>query len=203
MLKGLTLKFNVAGNGIRALKKMKQSYNEVSNRLRKPLKANFNNIKNPFVKVSNGIDNISEKAYRLKMIFKGVFYSIKNVGVNAFKKITSSFNRFINQFRLTRALKKGFQRFSKYSTKVFEKAQNKANTLASTFKRLMGILGAGITIKTAFEGASKMEQYRNTLETVLKDSKLAQKKLAWASRLANRTPFETEEVVGGMTKLQS
>ena len=32
---------------------------------------------------------------------------------------------------------------------------------------------------------------------------MARKKLAWASRFANKTPFETEEVVGGMTKLQS
>ncbi|MFR4519090.1 MAG: hypothetical protein ACLT40_03890, partial [Fusobacterium sp.] len=50
---------------------------------------------------------------------------------------------------------------------------------------------------------ANIEQYRNTLETVLKDPVAAQKKLAWSSRLANRTPFETEEVVSGMTKLQS
>ena len=32
---------------------------------------------------------------------------------------------------------------------------------------------------------------------------MARKKLAWANRFANKTPFQTEEVVGGMTKLQS
>lgn len=48
-----------------------------------------------------------------------------------------------------------------------------------------------------------MEQYRNTLENVLKDSNLARKKLSWASRFANKTPLKTNEVVGGMTKLQS
>lgn len=37
----------------------------------------------------------------------------------------------------------------------------------------------------------------------MKDPNVARKKLAWASRFANKTPFETEEVVGGMTKLQS
>ena len=68
---------------------------------------------------------------------------------------------------------------------------------------MMGVLGAGVTIKTAFEGASNIEQYRNTLETVLKDPVAAQKKLAWGSRLANRTPFETEEIISGLTKMQS
>ena len=32
---------------------------------------------------------------------------------------------------------------------------------------------------------------------------MARRKLAWASRFANRTPFETDEVLSGMTKLQS
>ena len=107
------------------------------------------------------------------------------------------------KFRLTRSIKKGFQSFSSYSTKVFENAQKKANSLSGVIKRMMGVLGAGVTIKTAFEGASNIEQYRNTLETVLKDPVAAQKKLAWGSRLANRTPFETEEIISGLTKMQS
>ena len=151
MLKGLTLKFNVTGNGTGALKKIKQSYKEIEKLFRKPLKIRIGNIlRNPFPK-----------------------------------------------------MKKGFQNFSAYSTKVFERTQKKANSLMGTFKRLVGALGAGLTVKTAFEGASNIEQYRNTLETVLKDSKLAQKKLAWGSRLANRTPFETEEIISGLTKMQS
>ena len=151
MLKGLTLKFSVTGNGTGALKKIKQSYKEIEKLLNKPLKMKIGDVlKNPFSKI-----------------------------------------------------KKGFQAFSLYSTSSFERVQKKANSLMGTFKRLVGVLGAGLTIKTAFEGASNIEQYRNTLETVLKDPVAAQKKLAWGSRLANRTPFETEEIISGLTKMQS
>lgn len=151
MLKGFTLKFDVIGNGKRALQKIKQSYKETQQLLKKPLAVRFGNV--------------------LKSPFTGI--------------------------------KKSFNFFSSYSTKVFNNAQKKASSLMGTFRRLVGVLSAGLTIKTGLEGASNIEQYRNTLETVLKDSTLAQKKLAWASRLANKTPFETEEIVSGMAKMQS
>ena len=49
MLKGLTLKFNVSGNGTEALKKIKQSYKETEELLKDPLKINLSNIiKNSF-----------------------------------------------------------------------------------------------------------------------------------------------------------
>lgn len=189
MLKGLTLKFNVTGKGTEALKKIKQSYKETEELLKDPLK----------IKLSNAIT----KGYSIAGAFKRAFLGIQRVGSSAFNKIARSTDRFIMKFRLTRSIKKGFQSFSSYSTKVFENAQKKANSLSGVIKRMMGVLGAGVTIKTAFEGASNIEQYRNTLETVLKDPVAAQKKLAWGSRLANRTPFETEEIISGLTKMQS
>lgn len=204
MLKGLTLKFNVSGNGTEALKKIKQSYKETEELLKDPLKINMNNIiKNPFRKIEGYASELITKGYRISGTFKNAFLGIQQVGINAFNRTTRALDRFIMKFRLTRSMKKGFQSFSAYSTKVFEKAQKKANTLTGTLKRMMGVLGTGLTVKTAFEGASSIEQYRNTLETVLKDSTLAQKKLAWGSRLANKTPFETEEIISGLTKMQS
>ena len=85
----------------------------------------------------------------------------------------------------------------------FERSKQKANGLMGVFKKLLGMIAAGITIKASIDGASSMEQFRNTLETVLKDPDKARKKLAWANRFANKTPFESQEVVEGMTKLQS
>lgn len=204
MLKGLTLKFNVTSKGTEALKKIKQSYKETEELLKDPLKIKLGNaIKNPFVKIEGYASSLITKGYSIAGTFKRAFLGIQRVGSSAFNKIASSTDRLIMKFRLTRSIKKGFQSFSSYSTKVFENAQKKANSLSGVIKRMMGVLGAGVTIKTAFEGASNIEQYRNTLETVLKDPVAAQKKLAWGSRLANRTPFETEEIISGLTKMQS
>lgn len=204
MLKGLTLKFNVTGKGTEALKKIKQSYKEAEELLKDPLKIKIGNIvKNPFIKIEGYASALITKGYSIAGAFKNAFLGIQRVGTTAFNKIVRSADRLLMRFRLTRSIKKGFQSFSAYSTRVFENAQKKANSLSGTIKRMMGALGAGLTIKTAFEGASNIEQYRNTLETVLKDPVAAQKKLAWGSRLANRTPFETEEIISGLTKMQS
>lgn len=51
--------------------------------------------------------------------------------------------------------------------------------------------------------AGDMEAYRNTLNVVMKDSKKAGKMFAWATDFANKTPFETDDVVQGTVRLQS
>ena len=126
MLKGLTLKFNVSGNGTEALKKIKQSYKETEELLKDPLKINLSNIiKNPFRKIEGYASGLITKGYKVSGTFKNAFLGIQQVGINAFNRTTRSLDRFIMKFRLTRNMKKGFQSFSAYSTKVFEKAQKK------------------------------------------------------------------------------
>lgn len=66
----------------------------------------------------------------------------------------------------------------------------------------------GLTLKfnvtgKGTEALKKIKQSYKETEELLKDPVAAQKKLAWGSRLANRTPFETEEIISGLTKMQS
>lgn len=204
MLKNLSLKFNVVGKGTEALKKIKSSYNETEKLLKEPLKIKLGNIvKNPFKKVGVFSSDLINKTSQISKAFKKRFNEIQKIGIKTFQSLGKSVDKFINKFKVTRGLKKGFQTFSKYSTKVFNQANKEAGKLRGTISRIIGALGAGFTIKTAFEGASSMEQYRNTMETILKDPRQAQQKLAWSSRFANKTPFETGEVVEAMTRLQS
>ena len=204
MLKNLSLKFNVVGKGTEVLKKIKSSYDETEKLLKEPLKIKLGNIvKNPFKKVGVFSSDLINKTSQISKAFKKRFNEIQKIGVKTFQSLGKSVDKFINKFKVTRGLKKGFQTFSKYSTKVFNQANKEAGKLRGTISRVVGALGAGFTIKTAFEGASSMEQYRNTMETILKDPRQAQQKLAWSSRFANKTPFETGEVVEAMTRLQS
>ena len=135
-------------------------------------------------------------------VFRNVSTRIARIGRSSFSRI-SSFYKKINFSKLEKKFSKTFRKFSKYSTKTFKKMKKDITSVKGKIMSFLGMIGAGATIKIGFEGAANIEQYRNTLETVLKDPIAAQKKLAWSSRLANRTPFETEEVVAGMTKLQS
>ncbi|MCQ2010542.1 tape measure protein [Sporolactobacillus sp. STSJ-5] len=50
---------------------------------------------------------------------------------------------------------------------------------------------------------ANMEQYLNTLTVVMKSHKKAAQTLAWAKNFANKTPFETDEIVDATAKLSS
>lgn len=200
MLGNLSLKFLVSGSGIETLNRIKKTYQDLSNKFKHPFQIritnNFRGIGQAFSKLLNGMNG---GVLRFGNMFGNIFLRAGRIGRSIFSRISGLFGRM----NFSNVLINGMKRFSQYSLQVFENANKKASKLRSTFMKLMGIIGVGATIKVGIEGAANMEQYRNTLETVLKDPLAAQKKLAWGSRLANRTPFETEEVISGMTKLQS
>ena len=175
MLEQLALSFKVIGNGLESMKKIDVQLSTLKNKL-----STFQS------KLSNFRNKIGS-----------IFSQIKNKITSSMSGAFSRINNGLNNVR------RGFKRFGNYAVQQFERSKQKANGLMGVFKKLLGMIAAGITIKASIDGASSMEQFRNTLETVLKDPNKARKKLAWANRFANKTPFESQEVVEGMTKLQS
>lgn len=55
--------------------------------------------------------------------------------------------------------------------------------------------------KSMLDQASSLEQYRNTLNIVMKDNTKAAQTFAWANDYANKTPYETGEIVDATVKL--
>ena len=78
-----------------------------------------------------------------------------------------------------------------------------ATTAAGLAAALAGISGAAATVEMGISAASELENYRLTLETVMKDTKKAGEIMRWASQFANITPFDTDEVVEATVRLQS
>ena len=175
MLEQLSLSFKVIGNGLESMKKIDVQLSTLKNKL-STFQSKLSNFRNKIGSIFNQIKN------KITSSMSGAFSRINN-GLNS--------------------VRRGFKRFGNYAVQQFERSKQKANGLMGVFKKLLGMIAAGITIKASIDGASSMEQFRNTLETVLKDPDKARKKLAWANRFANKTPFESQEVVEGMTKLQS
>lgn len=173
MLENLVLQFKVIGDG--AVNKIDATMQAIKQQISQ-VQEKFSTMKN---NISQKLNNLQTKA---TSIFKNIFSKLKS--------------------QLT-AIRSPLRRFGNYAVQQFQRSQKQANNFMGIVKRLAGMIAAGFTIKTAIDGAANIEQFRNTLETVLKDPDKARQKLAWASRFANKTPFETEEVVGGMTKLQS
>lgn len=192
MLEQLTLAFKVIGDGLDSLKKIDAQIDALKN----SMNTAKNSISSAFSGLKNKINSVKQSIVNFKNKISSTFSTLKAKIVANFPAISKLRNGFIG-------LRRGLGNFGNYAQQQFQNSKEKANSFLGVFKRIATTLAAGFTLKTAIEGAGNIEQYRNTLETVLKDSDMARKKLAWASRFANKTPFETEEVVGGMTKLQS
>lgn len=175
MLEQLALSFKVIGNGLESMKKIDVQLSALKNKI-STFQSKLSNFRNKIGSIFSQIKN------KITFSMSGAFSRINN-GLNN--------------------VRRGFKRFGNYAVQQFERSKQKANGLMGVFKKLLGMIAAGVTIKASIDGASSMEQFRNTLETVLKDPNKARKKLAWANRFANKTPFESQEVVEGMTKLQS
>ncbi|MHC1683683.1 MAG: tape measure protein [Clostridiaceae bacterium] len=89
-----------------------------------------------------------------------------------------------------------------------ESLQNKMASVGNAVKKVAvvgGILGGAATVggKAMLDQASSLEQYRNTLNVVMKDQKKAGETFAWAVDFANKTPYETDDIVQATVKLQS
>ena len=192
MLEQLSLVFKVVGNGQATLNQISSQIGNLKNNM-----SNFkNSVSSTFGNLKSTIGSVKQSLVAFKNKINTTFNTLK-------AKITANFpaiSKIKNGFA---SLRKGLGNFGNYAQRQFQKSKEKASTLLSVLKRIATTLAAGFTLKTAIESAGNIEQYRNTLETVLKDPNMARKKLAWASRFANRTPFETDEVLSGMTKLQS
>ncbi len=110
----------------------------------------------------------------------------------------------------------GFERTFRNTASVIESSASRINSgldkMGSVVNKIsgtvvkLGVIGAagigGLGIY-AIKGAADMEKYRNVLETVLKDEKKAAETMIWANKFANVTPFQNQEVIEGVVKLNS
>lgn len=93
-------------------------------------------------------------------------------------------------------------KFSKKMDGLYEKT-SKALKTSAKFVAGAALGGLAVGAKVGLTEAANMEQYRNTLEVVMKDTKKAGQTFKWAVNFANKTPFDTGEVVDATTKLTS
>lgn len=125
---------------------------------------------------------------RLSPSLQGAFNAVRNFASQS----SSSFRNVNNSVaRMNRTLSETVSK-----TKVMGSALVAAGTAAAGALAIKGS-------KSMLDQASSMEQYRNTLNIVMKDQKKAGQTFKWAVDYANKTPFETGEIVDATVKLQS
>lgn len=75
--------------------------------------------------------------------------------------------------------------------------------LKGTVAKLGGVMALVGTVKAGVGISSELEDYKNTLEVVMKDTQKAGDMFEWAVKKANKTPFDTKDVVEGAVRLES
>ncbi|WML42706.1 tape measure protein [Neobacillus sp. PS3-40] len=102
------------------------------------------------------------------------------------------------------------RRLRRTGNQVSRFRETAVSSFSSVAKGVAGLAAGYVSLKavegvasSAINAASSMEQYRNTLNVVMKDQKKAAEMMKWSVDFANRTPFETDSVVQATVKLQS
>lgn len=128
---------------------------------------------------------------------------------SAFKQVNNTSNKLNRSLNQTSSSSRGLSTASNNANRLTNSLKN-ATREASNMSKYLVSAGAAATTALAIKGtkdmieqASSMEQYRNTLNVVMKDNKKAGETFKWAVDYANKTPFETSEIVDGTVKLQS
>lgn len=108
-----------------------------------------------------------------------------------------------------RAFTRGLNDSTKQANKWAKQTERSIGPVMDGIGRAMMFVGAagvaafGAATAGSIKGASALEQYRNTLNVVMKDQEKAAQTMAWAVDFANKTPFETASVVDATVKLES
>ena len=130
--------------------------------------------------------------------------------INAILKVTNQFTQPLNQFKQQMNDIRNNVNNATNGVKNFNNATRNTSGISNMTNRIKGLATAYLSLSGAkklitgiFDSASEMEGYRNTLNVVMKDTELAGKKMKEAKEFANSTPFETDEIVAGMVKLES
>lgn len=99
--------------------------------------------------------------------------------------------------------KQALAAFEKTVDQTKSKLTGMTKAMAGAAAATIGITSAGGLFTKAINEASNLEGYRNILDIVMKDTQKAAETMRWAVEFANKTPFETGQIVEATAKLQA
>lgn len=143
----------------------------------KQIQKSYENLKNSFKKNETAITKPFEK--------------MKNAANNSFSFVRNGTVKVGNAFKTMAAR----------SELAMEGIEKKSSSLKNTFMKLVGLISGGLLIKTAFDTSSTLELQRTAI-TNLKGEKRAGELMNFGVDFANKTPFETLEVMDAVKKLE-
>lgn len=143
----------------------------------KQIQKNYEDLRNSFKKNETTITKPFEK--------------MKNIANNSFSFVRNGTVKVGNAFKTMAAR----------SEIAIGSIEKKSSSLKNTLMKLVGLISGGLLIKTAFDTSSTLEMQRTAI-TNLKGEKRAGELMNFGVDFANKTPFETLEVMDAVKKLE-
>lgn len=147
----------------------------------KEIQKSFENLRNSFKNSSSTIRNN----------FNSSLLGIKNTAQKVFGSMKSGVIKVGNAFKTMGAR----------SEIAISNIEKKTNSLKGVLLKVAGLISGGLLIKTAFDTSSTLEMQRTAI-TNLKGEKRAGELMNFGVDFANKTPFETLEVMDAVKKLE-
>lgn len=173
--------------GIAGLKKMGDSLVDVSKESKETDKA------------------FSRLSWELKKAEAGLVHAARKTDVTA-KELRELDKKTKEAAEKLKFLANGSKKASKALKETSDSADEgskKVNHLSGALKTFISIAAILGTVKKGIGVASEFEDYKNTLEVVMKDTKKAGDMFQWAVKTANKTPFDTKDMIEGTVRLTS
>ena len=180
------------------LKTTKQTTSTINKSVKDGTKGIKDDINSTTNDIRNKINEINKSNASLKSKVTQIAAEYKKLGKNASEAMKLAWKEVDHTNKSTKNLISDFKALDSLAGKF-----KGLDSLAGKLKTVALSMGAFGGFKSIFDSASSMEGYRNTLNVVMKDTELAGKKIKEAVEFANSTPFETDEIVAGMVKLES
>ena len=180
------------------LKTTKQTTSTINKNVKDGTKGIKDDINSTTNDIRNKINEINKSNASLKSKVTQIAAEYRKLGKNASEAMKLAWKEVDHTNKSTKNLISDFKALDSLAGKF-----KGLDSLAGKLKTVALSMGAFGGLKSIFDSASSMEGYRNTLKVVMKDTELAGKKIKEAVEFANSTPFETDEIVAGMVKLES
>ena len=180
------------------LRTTKQTTSTINKSVKDGTKGIKDNVDNTTNDIRNKINEIKKSNDSLKSKVLQIAAEYRKLGKNASEAMKLAWKEVDHAGKSTKKLISDFKALDGFASTF-----KGLDSLAGKLKTLALSMGAFGGFKSMFDNASSMEGYRNTLNVVMKDTELAGKKIKEAIEFANSTPFETDEIVAGMVKLES
>lgn len=121
---------------------------------------------------------------------------------NTFSKMSQGFQQFTSKIKNgTTRIGNGFVTMRARAEDALKRINNRGSKLASTLRKIGALIGGGIVINKAFTGATELEMTRTAIASMRGEDR-ADELMKFGVNFANITPYQTNEVLDAVKKLE-